>query len=62
MGTEDLWNVKEVASFLNVKQSTIYKWFDAGKFGDSAMIISQGPRKRTIRFNSEKVKKQFCQI
>ena len=57
--TDELWNVKEVAAFLKIQPGTVYKWFDAGKFGESAVVIAEGPRKRTIRFMPDKVKTIF---
>ena len=56
---DSLLTPKELSEMLSINQVTVYRWFDQGKFGDAARIISAGERKRTIRFIPEKIKELF---
>ena len=54
---DQLLTTEEVATLLNVTYTTIRNWMDAGKI--DYKVIEKGTKKRVIRFELDKLKKQF---
>jgi len=54
-----LWKVSDVANYLNVAESTVYR-----KIEDEVIIpivLFEGERKRTLRFDEDVIIKQFAE-
>ncbi len=52
---ENLWTPKRLSQYLAVSESTVYALSADGTL--PAIILSQGPRKRTFRFDPQEIRK-----
>ncbi len=50
-----LFTPEEVAAYFRVTPMTIHTWFKEGKL--EGHVLTQGKRKRTIRFDPEQIKR-----
>jgi len=50
-----LWTPSELGEYLQLSKSTIYQWAADGTL--PAIILSQGTRKRTFRFDPHQIEK-----
>lgn len=52
---EQLMTVKDVAQYLKVSESAVYKWVDEGRL--ECIDLGQEGRRRCIRFTSDQIRK-----
>ena len=50
-----LYTPEEVAEYFKVASSTVYHWAQTGKI--ECYVLSQGKRKRTVRFNDQQIQR-----